>query len=103
MSAPVIINEAEEQKQSAREIKTLLIVFIIGIFLSVAVTQFYGKKASRLATFITAFFVYLLIAAMIGRMIWNRYLVELMPFLRPARGFEYILGLIIFAGLIFNA
>lgn len=103
MSAPVIINEAEEQRQSAREVKTLLVVFIVGVMLSVAVTQFYGKKASRLASFITAFFVYLLIAAMVGRMLWNRYLVELMPFLRPARGFEYMLGLIIFAGLVFNA
>lgn len=103
MSSAVIINEAEEQRQSAREVKTLLVVFIVGVMLSVAVTQFYGKKASRLASFITAFFVYLLIAAMIGRMLWNRYLVELMPFLRPARGFEYMLGLIIFAGLVFNA
>jgi len=98
-----IVNEAEEERQTAREIKTLVVVFIIGIMISVAVQKFYGKKYYRLATFISAFFVYLLIAAMIGRVIWNSYLVELMPFLKPARGFEYILGLIIFSGIILNS
>lgn len=98
-----IVNEAEEQRQTAREIKTLLIVFVIGIMISVAIQNFYGKKYYKLATFITAFFVYLLIAAMIGRAIWNNYIIELMPFLRPARGFEYILGLMIFSAVVLHA
>jgi hypothetical protein len=97
-----IVNEAEEERQTAREIKALVLVFIVGIMFSVAVERFYGKKYSKMATLISAFFVYLLIAAMIGRVIWNNYIIELMPFLRPARGFEYILGLIIFSGIVLN-
>jgi hypothetical protein len=98
-----IVNEAEEERQTAREVKTLLVVFIIGIMISVAVQQMYGKKYSKLASFITAFFVYLLIASMIGRVLWNSYVVELIPALKPARGFEYILGLMIFSGIVLNA
>jgi len=97
------MSTADEERETAREIKTLVVVFIIGIMFSVAVQKFYGKKYYQLATFITAFFVYLLIAAMIGRVIWNNYIVELIPALKPARGFEYILGLMIFSAVVLNA
>jgi len=35
---------AEEERQTAREIKTLVLVFIMGIMFSLAVQKFYGNK-----------------------------------------------------------
>jgi len=40
---------------------------------------------------------------MIGRLLWNKFIVELFPFLRPARSFEYILALMIFCALVLRA
>jgi len=95
--------DIEEEKQTMREIKILLLVFVFGIFFSVAVQQVYGPKYFRIAALITTLFVYLLVAAMIGRVMWNSYVIELVPVLKRAKGFEYILGLMIFCGLVLRA
>jgi hypothetical protein len=95
--------DVEEEKQTLREIKILLLVFVFGIFISVVVQQVYGPKYFKLATLITTLFVYLLVAAMIGRVMWNSYVIELVPLLKRAKGFEYILGLMIFTQLVLRA
>ena len=93
-------NEIEEEKQTAREIKTIILVFIFGIFVSYMINEIYGKQYYKLSSRITAISLYMLISAMIGRIMWNSYIVELFPFAKPAPGFEHILGLMIFTGLV---
>ena len=98
-----LATDNEEERQTAREIKVLIIVFICGILFSFAIQQAYGPKYFKFAAIITTVFVYMLISAMIGRVLWNNYVVDLIPALKPARGFEYILGLMIFCALVLRA
>jgi hypothetical protein len=93
-------NEVAEEKQTAREIKIIIIVFIIGVFISYVINEVYGKQYYKLSARVNAVSLYMLISAMIGRVMWNNYIIELFPFAKPAPGFEYILGLMIFTGLV---
>jgi len=99
----VIIDEAAEDRQTAHEIKVLILVFIFGILISFGIQEYGGKKYTKLAALITASVVFMLISSMIGRLLWNKFIVELFPFLRPARSFEYILALMIFCTLVLRA
>jgi hypothetical protein len=91
---------AAEEKQTAREIKILILVFIIGILASYAIQELYGKSYYKVSVRLTALSIYMLISAMIGRMIWNNYIIKLFPSTKPAPGYEHILGLMIFSGLV---
>ena len=91
---------AKEEKETAREIKIIILVFIIGIFVSYIVQELYGARFYKISTRISAISLYMLISAMIGRILWNSYVIKLFPFAKPAPGFEYILGLMIFSGLV---
>lgn len=95
-----MVNDIEEERQTAREIKIIIIVFILGIFSSYIVNELYGKQYYKLSARLNALSIYMLISAMIGRILWNNYIIELFPFAKPAPGFEYILGIMIFSGLV---
>ena len=95
-----MVNQVEEEKQTAREIKIIIIVFILGIFISYIINELYGKQYYKLSARVSALSIYMLISAMIGRIMWNNYIITLFPFAKPAPGFEYILGLMIFSGLV---
>jgi len=98
-----VFNEAAEDRQTAHEIKVLILVFIFGILISFGMQEYGGKAGTKLAAMITASVVFMLISSMIGRLLWNKFIVELFPFLRPARSFEYILALMIFCALVLRA
>jgi hypothetical protein len=91
---------AAEERQTAREVKVLILVFIIGILASYALQQIYGRSFYKVSVRLTALSIYMLISAMIGRMIWNNYIITLFPYAKPAPGYEHILGLMIFSGLV---
>ena len=91
---------AAEERQTAREVKILIIVFIIGILASYALQQIYGRSFYKISVRLTALSIYMLISAMIGRMIWNNYVITLFPSAKPAPGYEHILGLMIFSALV---
>lgn len=95
--------EQNEERQTAREIKILVIVFIFGILVSFIIQKVYGPKYFKFAAIITTVFIYMLVSAMIGRIMWNNYVIEIIPSLKPARGFEYILALMIFSTLVLRA
>jgi len=101
--AYTVFNEAAEDRQTAHEIKVLILVFIFGILISFGIQEYGGKKYTKLAALITAAVVFMLISSMIGRLLWNKFIIELFPFLRPARSFEYILALMIFCALVLRA
>jgi hypothetical protein len=101
--AYTVFNEAAEDRQTAHEIKVLILVFIFGILISFGMQEYGGKAYTKLAALITASVVFMLISSMIGRLLWNKFIVELFPFLRPARSFEYILALMIFCALVLRA
>ena len=64
-------NEVAEEKQTAREIKIIIIVFIIGVFISYVINEVYGKQYYKLSARVNAVSLYMLISAMIGRVMWN--------------------------------
>jgi hypothetical protein len=101
--ASTVFNEAAEDRQTAHEIKVLILVFIFGILISFGMQEYGGKAYTKLSALITASVVFMLISSMIGRLLWNKFIVELFPFLRPARSFEYILALMIFCALVLRA
>jgi hypothetical protein len=96
------MSDKDEEKQTAREMKIIIIVFIVGILVSYLIQSFYGKQYYKMGLRISALSIYMLISAMLGRIIWNGYITELFPFVKPAPSFEYILGLMIFSGLVLN-
>ena len=75
---------------------------MIGILTSYIVQTVFGKQYYKVGLRISALSIYLLVSAMLGRILWNNYVTELFPFVKPAPSFEYILGLIIFLGLVTN-
>lgn len=94
------MEDVKEEKETAREVKILILVFIIGILASYALQQIYGRSFYKVSVRLTAVSIYMLLSAMVGRMLWNNYIVTLFPFAKPAPGYEYILGLMIFCGLV---
>ena len=92
----------DEDRQTAYEVKIIIIVFMIGILTSYIVQTVFGKQYYKVGLRISALSIYLLVSAMLGRILWNNYVTELFPFVKPAPSFEYILGLIIFLGLVTN-
>jgi hypothetical protein len=89
-----------EEKETAHEVKIVVLVFIIGIFASYVIQETYGRAYYKVSMRLTALSIYMLISAMIGRMIWNNYIITLFPFAKPAPGYEHILGLMLFSGLV---
>lgn len=95
-------DQKDENAQASREMKVIIIVFVMGMLTSYIIQTIYGKQYYKIGLRISALSIYLLVSAMIGRILWNSYLTELFPFVKPAPSFEYILGLMIFSGLVFN-
>jgi hypothetical protein len=92
--------QQKEERNTAREVKILILVFIIGIFASYAIQKIYGRAYYGVSMRLTALSIYLLLSAMVGRMLWNNYIIQILPFIKPAPGYEHILGLMIFCGLV---
>jgi hypothetical protein len=57
------------------------------------------KKKAAIVAFLTLIIVFILLL-ILGKMLWNDILVELFPFVKPAKSIWQILGLSILIGLI---